>query len=598
MTIDSIKDNLSYMLLFFVVLFITFYLNPSVDSLVGYAKELFIAVIWFVYLAYFLKRSWLFFGVMSFFSFCVFIWAEKISFESVGLTVLIAYAGLAMAINLVSVCVYQLPIIRSRLIKVLAVYFLNVSVVLIPLVFILYYISFSAVFAHDALAAIFQTNFMEVCDFLESNVPLSVLIATSIGLVLVFYFFYRQSFCFQKKNECWHLLIVSFVLMSMVWFLGSLRIYSFVWNGYHDYVDQLAVFKSLQSKHNQKGFSFTANKTEVGETYVVVIGESLNKNHMGVYGYYRNTTPKMKTLLQQGDLIKFEKAFSSHTHTVPVLQMALTQANQLNGVDFFKSPSIINIARKADFETYWISNQVRYGAFDNLVSLIGESTDNYWFVNGFVGDTVKSSVYDEAVIPYFKQIIDKPSVKNRLIFVHLMGSHESYCARVPKGKDRYFYKQIKGMSANKVRRINCYDNSVLYNDNLLSEIIVLLNTSQNMAALVYFSDHADDVDSGKAHQSALFTYDMTQIPLLVWLSGDYKAKYHAKVASMEVNRNKYFSNDLMFDFILGLLGVESDVYNSRYDLSNNDYHLGHGDLKTLHGQKIYASPDNPYFNPN
>ncbi|MDN8680254.1 sulfatase-like hydrolase/transferase, partial [Staphylococcus aureus] len=61
--------------------------------------------------------------------------------------------------------------------------------------------------------------------------------------------------------------------------------------------------------------------------------------------------------------------------------------------------------------------------------------------------------------------------KNKLIFVHLMGNHGSYCSRFPE--DFNTYKGAldisvfgKNISENKALEgaVNCYDNSVLYND--------------------------------------------------------------------------------------------------------------------------------------
>jgi glucan phosphoethanolaminetransferase (alkaline phosphatase superfamily) len=373
---------------------------------------------------------------------------------------------------------------------------------------------------------------------------------------------------------------------------------SFILNGFSEYKSQLEKYSLYQQQYKTGDLSFTAVKDGEGESYVVVIGESLNKQHMSIYGYNRDTTPRMRRLYEEKKLLRFVNAFSSHTHTMQTLQMAFTSANQLNNNDYYHSPSIINVLNLAEIETYWISNQVRYGMLDNYTTLMAESAKHKFYLNGYVGDGAKTTVFDGAVIASLDSVLQSNADRNRVIFVHLMGSHIGYCSRFPSEQEYVFPSDIPGdLSSERLRSIECYDNSVLYNDSVVVGLIETLAKIGGVSGLVYFSDHADDVVSGLAHQSDLFTYEMTQIPLLVWLSPEYRDKQKDKIDNMNDHQEEYFSNDLMFDFLLGLVGVKSDVYNPIFDLTSSRYELRPEQLLTLHGKKKYAVPENKYYNP-
>lgn len=57
------------------------------------------------------------------------------------------------------------------------------------------------------------------------------------------------------------------------------------------------------------------------------------------------------------DFTLFTNAYSCVWYTVPVLEHALTESNFYNNKPFNESISIIDMAKKAGYKTYWFSNQ-------------------------------------------------------------------------------------------------------------------------------------------------------------------------------------------------------------------------------------------------
>ena len=106
---------------------------------------------------------------------------------------------------------------------------------------------------------------------------------------------------------------------------------------------------------------------------------------MESYGYKRHTTPFLESFKKDPGTLLFSKAFSNHTHTVPVLTYALSQKNQYNNIPLQKAYFLIEIAKKAGYETYWISNQRKYGAWDTPTSEMAGTADHQVFINGRAG---------------------------------------------------------------------------------------------------------------------------------------------------------------------------------------------------------------------
>jgi heptose-I-phosphate ethanolaminephosphotransferase len=90
-----------------------------------------------------------------------------------------------------------------------------------------------------------------------------------------------------------------------------------------------------------------SKKSQKGELFMVVIGESSNKLHWSAYGYFRDTTPW--ALLQRQtnpNSIFFDNVYASFVHTVPSLMKALTASNQYNKRKDSTAESILQVAKK------------------------------------------------------------------------------------------------------------------------------------------------------------------------------------------------------------------------------------------------------------
>ena len=344
--------------------------------------------------------------------------------------------------------------------------------------------------------------------------------------------------------------IAVFVLLNLqTVYKSSITPDNFFTNTLRETRNALAQYDNFSAQKNARqkilGSLKSLPKNAAG-VYVLVIGESQNKGHMSAYGYHRPTTPWLQSIKNQHGFLLFDNAYSCHSHTVPVLTYALTAKNQYNTLPLEQAASIIEIAQAADFHTVWISNQVKYGAWDTPVSVIADQSQTQYWLNGHLGETTQTTHFDLSLVDVLKKL---PVFDKALIVVHLMGNHGSYEERYPHAFNRWTGKS----------HIDKYDNSILYNDFVMKQLFSTVKDLPNFQGMIYFSDHADDVDAGLGHDASRFTFDMARIPLYMYFSDNYIQKYPHTMAILKKHTSAYFTKGTTMDLDEVLTQTLEDV---------------------------------------
>ena len=315
--------------------------------------------------------------------------------------------------------------------------------------------------------------------------------------------------------------------------------------------------------------------------FALIIGETHARSNVATYGYQRNTTPWLSTAVKNQDVILLQNSFSNSGATTPSLEYALTSRNQYNDITYENAITITEIAQASGFNVIWISNQVD----DNIAGMIGhEAKEQYW-LNKKHNDTwmrQKNNSFDETILQCLENL---PPQKNRTLFIiNLLGSHASYDCRYPENFNKW------DESAN---LLNAYDNSILYNDYIMSKIYHLLFHKFKVDAMMYFADHGEELKLKFCHGNEYFyenykkhpsVKEIVKIPTYFAFSKSYKEKNPELVKSLTANSQKYFTNDMAYDTMLGIMHIPTPYHNSIYDITSNDYHMSLDELKTLHGK--------------
>ena len=561
------------------------------------AVLLLIPLLWAAAFIYLRHRKHLYSALTAYLVFLLLLWGDGINFQPGSSAVQFSYTAICLLLAAVIVLIWQ-QVGKSypRLASAVA-FTITLAVALPAIFFIAFAVNFDAAVTPETIFAILQSNFRESLDFIGDWIsPTSIASAAFLAILVAFLTSRRQRGGFRAYEAA----LLPCLLVAAYSLQDHLRLYNFILTAHQNYTHELQLFRSQQEKVEAEEIAFKAHKDESGETYIVVIGEALSKKHMSLYGYVRETTPKLKALSRSAGTIVFRNAFASHTHTQEVLPRAVTEVNYNSSQEFFQSLSIMNILNKAEFHTYWITNQPLYGYHSNITTIVASQAEFLTPLNHFIGKTSFTNRYDGAVLDELKKVISRKGRGNKLVFIHLMGSHNSYSDRYPESHSAYAGRLAPAQFGDLHRKpvstpLNWYDNSILYNDHVVGSITEIIEDLGGVSGMVYFADHADDVVNLRGHNSANFSFGMTQIPLIMWFSAQYRQAYPEKYRLLRKHSDELFSTDSIYDTLIGLSGVKTDRYQPENDLSSSRYELDEESAYVLHGKYPYAHADNYHY---
>ena len=264
---------------------------------------------------------------------------------------------------------------------------------------------------------------------------------------------------------------------------------------YHstDFLAAQALKQEIEEIKNTKvDFNLIKTDEQPIENIVILIGESVRKQNMSLYGYKRDTTPI--EFSEKENMLLYQNAYSPAAITnisVPIVLSNLDISNYKKELRKL-SDNVVNTANHLNYNTFWYSTQ---GGAQGITA-IASFSKNKKFLNG----------YDEAVLPYLKEALKDTSPK-KLIVLHINGSHPYACDKYPP-KEAVWEGGID----------ECYDNSIRYTDKLIGQIFELLKDKNSV--LVYFSDH------GQIKENEIYKHgdyrEAVQVPYFVWFSPSIK----------------------------------------------------------------------------
>ncbi len=255
-------------------------------------------------------------------------------------------------------------------------------------------------------------------------------------------------------------------------------------------------------------------------TIVFVIGESMTSENMSLYGYERNTTPRLRTLAQKGELVALADSWSTEPSTVG----AFNSMFRFSGGGE-RNVNLLALLDAAGYQITWISNQDDTAIKSRYMSL----SDRVVQLNHLGGRSTVS--LDEKVLEPLKEALNESHVR-KAIFVHLIGCHPHYSMRYPDGlrgdwedrEDDVVQSKLKELGRGVfVRRArDHYDRAILYQDQVIAQTLALTKqfAGTENAFWCYLSDHGQEVGSyadWDGHSN--ITPAGYRIPFLLWGRG-------------------------------------------------------------------------------
>ena len=310
-------------------------------------------------------------------------------------------------------------------------------------------------------------------------------------------------------------------------------------------------------------------RTEDSTLVVVIIGESTARGHMSLYGYGRETTPRLSA---RDDIAVYDDVVSANSNTLGSVMNFLTENNMEHALPMDSCVHVFDVLGATPYRTWWLSNQSPVGLWDNGVTSLAQNADVTTYVNLTANSSMESTKmasYDERLMVPLQAALED-GAKYRMVFVHLMGCHTDYAKRYPRGFERYETSGDK-----RSRTVNAYDNAVLYNDYVVDSMLRMLEAygmehrGVRLTAL-YFSDHGENVyDEGEyaGHDwSGSIPRVNVEIPFIVWRP-QWEEMQRGHVAT------PYMIDDL-YHTLLDLAGVATPGFDSSRSVVNAHYNAG------------------------
>ncbi len=306
-------------------------------------------------------------------------------------------------------------------------------------------------------------------------------------------------------------------------------------------------------------------------TLVLVIGESTNRQRMSLYGYQRKTTPELDAM--KDELLVFDNIYSPRPYTIETLQQVLTFANQKNPDLYLKKPTLINLMKQAGYKTYWITNQQTQTKRNTMLTTFSKQADKQVYLNN--NRMQDSTQYDAVVIKPFQKILSEPAQK-KFIVIHLLGTHRKYHYRFPEEFAVFQGNSDlpKWLNDSQAEEYNDYDNAIVYNDFVVSELIKQFKQHNDHGMLVYFSDHGEEVYDRPeklftGRNEAAPTSAMYTIPFIVWQSSSWHQSNPVDNKE-EVIHRMYSTSDFIYTWS-ELAGISFNEFDVSRSIVNQDF---------------------------
>lgn len=295
---------------------------------------------------------------------------------------------------------------------------------------------------------------------------------------------------------------------------------------------------------------------DIDDTYVVfIIGETTRWDHLGILGYERDTTPRLS---KEKNLVAF-RGTSCDTATKLSLRCMFVREGGTadNPQRTLKEQNIFAVMKSLGFTSELFAMQSELWFYNNA------DTNNFSFREIIASEKRNDGkpVDDMLLVNELQESLRTHPKGKHLVILHTKGSHYLYSQRYPRSYARYT-PECKSNTCTKDELINAFDNSVLYTDTFIDNVIDQLRDKK--ALVFYASDHGESIDENSHLHGTpreMAPPEQFRVPMMVWASDsfleqpDHKLAFEQLQAQQRVGARKRHVE--LFDSILGCLGYTS-----------------------------------------
>ncbi len=259
-------------------------------------------------------------------------------------------------------------------------------------------------------------------------------------------------------------------------------------------------------------------------TVVLIMGESLTCNRMSLFGFERQTTPRLDRLKTDPDFV-FKKGYSAAVATRATMPVFYNiQYNPLNQDIIKDQPTnMFRLAKEAGFKTIYISAQNA-----NCLNGVGtQAIDRFITYNS--DREIFDRIHDDALLELLAGV---DLAKRNFIVLHQRCAHAPFEVNYAHRREmvRFPYQGLPYHDYVK----NSYDNAVLYNDYLYDAVINHLKTRVNGPAYLFItSDHGEEFGEEGRWGHDRLTCGSSLVPFLFYSIGG-ESRFLERIRSLHM----------------------------------------------------------------
>lgn len=442
-----------------------------------------------------------------------------------------------------------------------------------------------SVIAVDMFLNVVTTNSSEVGELLGSLLPSMILVVVlylpPLALAIVMWRRRGQlSSIFVSRCRLASLAIGAVGVVTLAGSYLSPRAYAATSDLYPlnaGYNICLAVDRTMRTGHyddTSAAYTYSPSCTvpdSVSRTVILVVGETSRAADWQLLGYDRPTNPRLSGRKAELFVAPLALSESNTTHkSVPML-LSPVEATTFDA-DIYRVKSLITAFKEAGYATAFFSNQLPNHSF---IDFFGGEADTCVFIRTLPDHADRPGDFE--LVDMTRSFLDASKAKKNLVVLHTYGSHFNYRDRYGKEDTRFTPDDFSEATAsNRAKLVNGYDNTIVATDRFLDSLISLADSRGNEAALLYASDHGEDIFDGGSgrflHASPVPTRMQVHVPMLVWLSEDYREAEPEVADALGRNMQKQVSTSRSYcPTALTLGGITSGRIDPEASLATRAY---------------------------
>jgi lipid A ethanolaminephosphotransferase len=294
---------------------------------------------------------------------------------------------------------------------------------------------------------------------------------------------------------------------------------------------------------------------------ILVVGEGARARNFSLNGYPKKTNPA----LEKEDVLNFTSMNSCGTVSSVSLPCMFSHFRREAFSEFKgqRHEGLLDVLTHAGVQVLWRENN---SGCDGVCDRVPTENMARLCPSGECQDMI--------LLEGMQDYLDRMS-GDTVIVLHQKGSYgPGYYRRSPPEFKAFLPEcttnQLQECRAEEL--VNAYDNTILYTDAFLAQVIELLhkNSGQFHSAMLYLSAYGESLGEKNLYLHGLpymiAPDEQKHVPFLLWFSPSFLAGRGLDRACLEKKRDDPLSHDHLFHSVLGLMGITTVMYSKDLDI--------------------------------